>query len=137
MKPTTTKAIFENARQNGYISEREINLLKNRSNKEGHDLFNYDLVDEVGEGYGVPVTPEQGAKALHWLQGLIKRNGQPKAGQNLGYREIEIIKTATANDFTFCGFYAACNRWCTNFVPLYSVGGMDYYVNAGKIIVVG
>lgn len=137
MKPTTNETIFENVRKSGYISEREINLLKNRSNKEGRDLFNYDLVDEVGEGYGVQVTPEQGAKGLHWLQGLIKRNGQPKAGQNLGWREIEIIKTSTAKDFTFCGFYAAGNRYFTKFVPLYSVGGMEYYINAGKIVVVG
>lgn len=137
MKPTTNETIFENVRQNCYISEREINLMKNRSNKEGHDLFNYDLVDEVGEGYGVPVTPEQGAKGLHWLQGLIKRNGQPKAGQNLDYREIEIIKTATANDFTFCGFYNAGNRYFSVFVPVYRCGAMEYYVLDGKIQVVG
>ena len=137
MKTTTNETIFENVRLNGYISEREINLLKNRSNKEGHDLFEYNLVDEVGEGYGVPVTPEQGAKGLHWLQSLIKRNGEPKSGQNLGWREIEIIKNATKDDFTFRGFYAAGNSWCTYFVPLYSVGGMEYYVNGGKIQVIG
>lgn len=135
MKPTTNETIFENVRSNGFISEREISLLKRRSNAEGKDLFSYDLLDTFD--FGVPVTPEQGAKGLHWLQGLIKRNGEPKSGQNLGFREIEIIRTATANDFTFCGFYDAGNRWCTNFVPLYSVGGMDYYVNAGKIVVVG
>lgn len=135
MKPTTNETIFENVRSNGFISEREISLLKRRSNAEGKDLFSYDLLDTFD--FGVPVTPEQGAKGLHWLQGLIERNGEPKSGQNLGFREIEIIRTATANDFTFCGFYDAGNRWCTNFVPLYSVGGMDYYVNAGKIVVVG
>lgn len=135
MKPTTNDKIFENVVNNGFISEREILLLKRRSNAEGHDLFNYDLLDAFD--FGVPVTPEQGAKGLHWLQGLIKRNGQPKAGQTLGWREIEIIKTATANDFSFCGFYAAGNRYFTKFVPLYSVGGMEYYINAGKIVVVG
>ena len=135
MKPTTNTSIFENVRAKGVITEREILLLKRRSNAEGRDLFNCDLLDTFD--FGVPVTPEQGAKALNWLQGLIKRNGEPKAGQNLGYREIEIIKTATANDFTFCGFYDAGNRYFTNFVPLYSVGGMEYYVNGGKIIVVG
>lgn len=135
MKPTTNTAIFENVKVNGFITEREILLLKRRSNAEGRDLFNYDLLDTFD--FGVPVTPEQGVRGLHWLQGLIKRNGEPKAGQNLGYREIEIIKTSTANDFTFCGFYAAGNGWYTNFVPVYSVGGMDYYVEGGKIVVVG
>lgn len=135
MKPTTNEQIKENVRNNGFITEREILLLKRRSNTEGHDLFNYDLLDAFD--FGVPVTPEQGAKALHWLQGLIKRNGEPKAGQNLGWREIDIIKNATKDDFSFCGFYAAGNGWYTNFLPVYSVGGMDYYVNAGQIVVVG
>ena len=137
MKPITNETIFENVQSNGYISGREINLLKNRSNKEGHDLFNYDLVDEVGDGYGVPVTPEQGAKGLHWLQGLIKRNGEPKAGQNLGYREIEIIKNATPDDFSFVGFYDAGNRYFSVFVPLYRCDAMEYYVLGGKIQVIG
>lgn len=137
MKPITNDQIFENVRQNCYISEREINLLKNRSNKEGHDLFNYDLIDEVGEGYGVPVTPEQGARGLHWLQGLIKRNGEPKSGQNLGYREIEIIKNATKDDFSFVGFYDAGNRYFSVFVPIYRCDAMEYYVFDGKIQVVG
>ena len=137
MKPTTNETIFENVRQNCCISEREINFLKNRSNKEGRDLFNYDLLDEVGEEYGVPVTPEQGAKALHWLQSLIKRNGEPKSGQNLGFREIEIIKNATKDDFSFVGFYDAANRYFSVFVPVYRCGAMEYYVLDGKIQVVG
>ena len=137
MKPITNETIFENVKSNGYISGREINLLKNRSNKEGHDLFNYDLVDEVGDGYGVPVTPEQGAKDLHWLQGLIKRNGEPKSGQNLGCREIEIIKNATPDDFSFVGFYDAGNRYFSVFVPLYRCDAMEYYVLGGKIQVIG
>ena len=137
MKPITTEEIFENVRKNGYISGREINLLKNRSNKEGHDLFNYDLLDEICDGYGVPVTPEQGAKGLHWLQGLIKRNGEPKSGQNLGCREIEIIKNATPDNFSFVGFYDAGNRYFSVFVPVYRCGAMEYYVLGGKIQVVG
>lgn len=137
MKPTTNETIFENVRKSGYISEREINLLKNRSNKEGHDLFNYDLVDEVGEGYGVPVTPEQGAKGLRWLQSLIKRNGEPKSGQNLGYREIEIIKNATPDDFSFVGFYDGGNKYFSVFVPVYRCDAMEYYVGGGKIQVIG
>ena len=134
---TTNDQIFENVRLNGYISEREINLLKRRSNDEGRDLFEYDLVDEVGEGYGVPVTPEQGAKGLHWLQGLIKRNGEPKSGQNLGYREIDIIKNATKDDFSFVGFYGAGNRYFSVFVPVYRCDAMEYYVLGGKIQVIG
>ena len=101
MKTITNAQIFENVRKSGFISEREINLIKNRSNKEGRDLLDYNLLDEINDDYGVPVTPLQGAKALRWLQSLIKRNGEPREGQNLGCREIDIINNATENDFTF------------------------------------
>ena len=135
MKTKTNETIFENVKSNGYISGREINLLKNRSNKEGHDLFNYDLLDTFD--FGVPVTPEQGAKGLHWLQSLIKRNGEPKSGQKLGCREIEIIKNATPDNFSFVGFYDAGNRYFSVFVPLYRCDAMEYYVLGGKIQVIG
>lgn len=135
MKPTTNTAILENVRSNGFITEREILLLKRRSNAEQHDLFDYDLLNTFD--FGVPVTPEQGAKGLLWLQNLIKRNGEPKAGQNLGWREIEIIKTATKDDFSFCGFYDAGDRYFSVFVPIYRCNAMEYYVLGGKIQVVG
>lgn len=109
-------------------------LLKNRSNKAQKDLFNYDL--DV-DGYGIPLDEEWANKGLNWLKSLIKKNGEPKAGQNLGYREIEIIKTATPADFTFVCFYDAGNGWFRNYVPVYNVGGMEYRVEAGKIVVVG
>lgn len=67
----------------------------------------------------------------------MKKNGEPKAGQNLGYREIEIIKTATPEDFTFECFYDAGNRWQKFYIPVYNVAGMEYRVEAGKIIIIG
>lgn len=137
MKTKTNEEIFENVRKNGYISEREINLLKNRSNNERRDVFNYDLIEDVADGYGVPVTPEQGAKGLRWLRGLLKSNGEPRKGQGLGYREVEIIRDATPEDVTFCGFYDAGRYGYHNFTPLYDVGGMEYYCDGGKIQVVG
>lgn len=137
MKAKTNEEIFENVRENGYITEREINLLKNRSNNERRDLFCYDLLDEVADGYGVPVTPEQGAKGLRWLRGLLKSNGEPRKGQGLGFREVEIIRDATPEDVTFCGFYDLGRYGYHIFTPLYEVGGMEYYNDGGKIQVVG
>ena len=137
MKTKTNEEIFENVRENGYISEREINLLKNRSNNERRDVFNYDLVEEIADGYGVPVTPEQGAKGLRWLRGLLKSNGEPRKGQGLGWRELEIIREATPEDFRFCGFLRMGRAPYAYFVQLYSVLGMDYYNDGGKIQVVG
>ena len=125
------ESIIAEVAERGYITEKEINLLKCRSNREGRDVINYELISDA-----VPVTPEQGAKALLWLKKLLKHNGEPREGQNLGWREIDIIKSATENDFSFVCLYDCGNR-SSNFVPVYRCGAMEYYVLGGKINVVG
>jgi hypothetical protein len=137
MKKTTNEEIFENVRNNGDIKEQEIRLLKNRSNNEGHDVFDYNLLDRINDGYGIPVTPEQGAKGLQWLRSLIKGNGEPRKGQPLDYRELEIIRDTAPEDFTFCGFYNLGRHGYPIFTPVYSVLGMKYYNDGGKISIVG
>ena len=126
------EAIIAEVAERGYITEKEINLLKCRSNREGRDVINYELL-----GDGVPVTTEQGAKGLLWLKKLLKRNGEPREGQYLGWREIDIIKNATENDFSFVCLYDCGNKSFSNFVPVYRCGAMEYYVLGGKINVVG
>ena len=134
MKTTNNTTILENIQKRGYMEEREMLLLKSRSNKAQKDLFDYDL--DTG-GYGIKLSEEWSEKGIKWLQSLLKKNGEPKAGQNLGYREIEIIKTATASDITFVCFYDNGNGWYRNYLPVYNVAGMEYRVEAGKIIGVG
>ena len=126
------ESIIAEVAERGYITEKEINLLKCRSNREGRDVINYELISD-----GVPVTTEQGAKGLLWLKKLLKRNGEPREGQNLGWREIDIIKNATENDFSFVCLYDCGNKSFSNFVPVYRCGAMEYYVLGGKINVVG
>ena len=132
MKTTNNETIFENIRERGYMEEREMLLLKSRSNKAQKDIFQYDEFSEY-----IPLSEEWANKGLQWLKSLLKKNGEPKAGQNLGYREIKIIKTATAADFTFVCFYDAGNGFYHNYLPVYNVAGMEYYVSGGFIQVVG
>ena len=132
MKATNNATIFEQIKTRGYMTEREMLLLKSRSNKAQKDLFPYDEFKDY-----VQLSEEWANKGLQWLKSLLKKNGEPKAGQNLGYREIEIIKTATASDFTFVCFYDNGNGWHRNFVPVYNVAGMEYRVEAGRIVVTG
>ena len=129
---TTNNTIFDNIHERGYMEEREMLLVKSRSNKAQKDLFQYDDFSEY-----VPLSEEWANKGLQWLKSLLKKNGEPKAGQNLGYREIEIIKTATASDFSFMYFYDNGNGWNRNYVPVYNVAGMEYRVEAGRIVVTG
>ena len=132
MKTTNNATIFEQIKTRGYMTEREMLLLKSRSNKAQKDLFQYDEFN----GY-IPLSEEWSNKGLKWLKSLIKKNGEPKAGQNLGYREIEIIKTAKPSEFSFVCFYDAGNGWFRNFLPVYNVAGMEYFVYGGKINVIG
>ena len=132
MKTTNNATIFENIRERGYMTEKEMLLLKSRSNKAQKDLFQYDEFSDY-----IPLSEEWANKGLQWLKSLLKKNGEPKAGQNLGDREIKIIKNATASDITFVCFYDNGNGWYRNFVPVYNVAGMEYRVESGKIVVVG
>ena len=132
MKTTNNATIFEQIKTRGYMEEREMLLLKSRSNKAQKDLFQYDEFSEY-----IPLSEEWANKGINWLKSLLKKNGEPKAGQNLGYREIEIIKTATASDFKFVCFYDAGNCFYHYYLPVYNVAGMEYRVEAGRIVVEG
>ena len=132
MKTNNNTTIIEQIKKRGYMEEREMLLLKSRSNKAQKDLFQYDEFNEY-----IPLSEEWSEKGLKWLKSLLKKNGEPKAGQNLGYREIEIIKNATPEDFTFVCFHDTGNKFYYNYVPVYNVAGMDYFVYGGKINVIG
>lgn len=133
----TNEMIFADIRAKGFMTERDMKLLKNRSNNEHRDCFDYDLLNSINNGYGIPIDGEWANKGIKWLKSLLKKNGEPKAGQPLGYREVDIIQNAEPDDFTFRGFYDAGNYGFRNYIPLYGIGGMEYYVNLGKIQVVG
>lgn len=132
MKTMNNNTICEQIKERGYMTEKEMLLLKSRSNKAQKDLFQYDEFRDY-----IPMSEDWANKGLQWLKSLLKKNGEPKAGQNLGDREIEIIKTATASDFTFVCFYNNGRGRYRNFLPVYNCGGMEYYVSGGFIQVVG
>ena len=132
MKTTNNTTIFENIHGRGYMTEKEMLLLKSRSNKAQKDLFQYDEFN----GY-IPLSEEWSNKGLQWLKSLLKKNGEPKAGQNLGDREIEIIKSAKQSEFSFVCFYDAGNCFYHYYLPVYNVAGMEYRVEGGRIVVTG
>lgn len=129
--------IFEDVRANGFMTEKDMKLLKNRSNKEGKDFLDYDLCESINDGYGIPIDEEWANKGIKWLKALLKKNGEPKSGQSLENREIKIIQNADPSDFTFNGFYDAGRYGFRYYLPLYGIGGMEYYVFGGKIQVIG
>lgn len=129
----TNDQIFQSIKETGFITESDLQLLKNRSNKAQKDVFNYDILDE----YEIRITPEQGLQGLTWLQGFLKKDGTPRKNCPFGYREMEIVKNASVNDFTFRGFYDAGNGWHKNYLPVYELNGMEYIPKWGECYIIG
>jgi len=123
----TNEKIFQEIRETGVITESNIRLLKNRSNREGKNLFDYSLLEQINGGNGIPVTEEQGLKGLAWLFKFMKRG-------IYGNREIEIIKNASCNDFLFVGFYDS-GSFYRNYLPTYKLNGMQYVPMAEPYII--
>ena len=119
----TLEKIMSEIKKNGVITKQQLQLLKNRSNKQQEDLINYDWLESIGDGYGIPLTEDQGVRGLNWLKKFIKKNGESNVYK---YREIEIINNASPSDFVFKGFYDAGNGWFRCFLPIYCLNGMEY-----------
>lgn len=119
----TLGKIMSEIKKDGVITKQQLQLLKNRSNKQQEDLIDYDWLESVGDGYGIPLTEEQGIQGLNWLKKFIKKNGESNV---YGHRDIEIINNASSSDFLFKGFYDAGNGWFRYFLPIYCLNGMEY-----------
>ena len=114
----TNELIYKEILSNGYITESNMKLLKNRSNKSGRDLFDYDFLESFSDGCGIPLTVDQGEKGLLWLKKFIRKDGSSNV---YGYRELDIIQNATPSDFLFQGFYDNSNYSHHHYLPIYSV----------------
>ena len=119
----TNELIYKEISENGYITEANMKLLKNRSNKNGCDLFDYDFLDSFNNGFGIPLTVDQGSKGLSWLKRFIRKDGSSNV---YGYRELDIIQNADPSDLLFHGFYDAGNYLNHYYLPIYSINGMQY-----------
>ena len=119
----TNELIYKEISDSGYITEANMKLLKNRSNKSGRDLFDYDFLESFSDGCGIPLTVDQGCKGILWLKRFIRKDGSSNV---YGYREIDIIQNADPKDLLFHGFYDAGNYLNHYYLPIYSLNGMQY-----------
>ena len=124
--------IYKEISESGVITEANMKLLKNRSNKAGLDSFDYDFLERFSDGYGIPLTVEQGEKGLLWLKKFIRKDGSSNV---YGYREIEIIENASPCDFKFQGFYYNGFRYYKNYLPIYELNGMRYVAREEPYII--
>lgn len=129
---TTTKELIAAIAERGVITENEIKLLNRRINagdKEVDGIYDIDYL---------PLTKEQTDKAVKWLRSLhYTPTGKVRENSPFGYREIAIIDSPDI-EMEFHGFFDATRcKYVRNNVPLYNCDGMEYYVEGGKINIVG
>nr|UWF95884.1 MAG: hypothetical protein [Bacteriophage sp.] len=134
MKKLETSQIIENVLSNGVITEREVLLLKKRANNGDDEAANF----YPGCDIEIEVTEEQSAKGYKWLMNLYKTpTGKERKNNPFGYREMNILDNYKGERFQFVGFYNDGNRWHDYYTPIYSLCGMEYYVNSEGIQIIG
>lgn len=135
MKKLETSQIIENVLSNGVITEREVLFLKKRANNGDNEAANFYPSCDIE----IEVTEEQSAKGYKWLMNLYKTpTGKERKNNPFGYREMNILDNYKGERFQFVGFYNNGNRWRDYYIPIYSLCGMEYYVNSkGSIQIVG
>lgn len=134
MKKLETSQIIENIWANRVITEREVLLLKKRANNDDNEAANF----YPGCDIEIEVTEEQSAKGYKWLMNLYKTpTGKERKNNPFGYREMNILDNYKGERFQFVGFYNDGNRWHDYYTPIYSLCGMEYYVNSEGIQIIG
>lgn len=130
MKPID---LIKNIEEKGIITEREILLLKRRANNGDIEAANF----YPGCDRGIEVTDEQSEKGFKSLYNLYKTPmGKERKNNPFGYREMDILDNYNGERFTFVGFYDDSNRFRSYYIPIYEIGGMQYYYN-GELHIVG
>ena len=129
----TTEEILSEIMEKGIITEKQINLIKNRSNAAQKDLFDYSITDEKE----IELEDSQVQKGIEWIKRTqLKTNGEPRTNCVLGYREIDILKSKEIHGY-FKGFYDGGNGYYHTYLPIYMLNGMEYFVSGGLLKIIG
>lgn len=121
----TRKRVFE-ILSTGVISEKDLNLLKNRIN---HRLCEYEDIEPLFLDY-VTLSDDQIAKGVKWLRNLYKTPaGKERKNNPFGAREINVLEGDHIK-IDFCGLYDAGTYGFRNYQPNYCVyssnGSFEY-----------
>ena len=110
----------------GVISEKDLNLLKNRLNRR---MCEYEDIEPLFVDY-IALNEEQTAKGVKWLRNLYKTPAGKERGNNpFGAREIDVLEGENIR-IDLCGFYDVGRYGCHNYLPNYCVysesGSFEY-----------
>lgn len=111
-----TEKVIEEVKRNGFITERQINLLKNRANR-GEFIDLYDL-------QYTHITPEQTEKGIKFLLNLYKTpTGKIMKNNPFSDHQAKVLETFV--EFAFVGFCLKINGFVSHYSPIYLVCGSD------------
>ena len=111
-----TEKVIEEVKRNGFITERQINLLKNRANR-GEIIDYYDL--EYSR-----ITPEQTDKGIKFLMNLYKTpTGKVRKNNPFSDKQAKVLETFV--EFAFVGFRSKTHGFWEHNCPIYFVRGAD------------
>lgn len=120
----------------GYLTEREILLLKARLNREEE----VDL-SEIYDSGGFAITEEQTKKGYDWLMNQWKTpRGVERKNNPFGFREEDILDNFYRFEIT--GFHNIGNRYHDYYTPAYEVitkdgRSFEYILKGGEISIIG
>ena len=132
-KTISNSELVETIKEQGFITEKQINLIKKRINKRDEsasEMFN--LLDSV---MPIKLTAEQTAKGREWLlRKNLKNNGQFRKNATLSENSISVLKDAKTEAY-LSEFYDLGNGFIINNVPIYRYENENdafyYYVQGG------
>jgi hypothetical protein len=130
---------FKNIMETNTITEKEINLIKNRMNNDKVDEATQQVIDYIWDN-SPQLTPDQNKKGIDFLRNLWKSpTGKERTNNPFGYREQDTLETFEY--FELRGFYDAGNRYRKFYVPLYTCVGansnFEYAFYNGQVNILG
>ena len=135
-KVISNSELVNEIKAQGYATEKQILLLKNRMNRNKEN--EQEISDLTADIMPIKLTEEQAEKGREWLlRKNLKNNGSFRKNATLSENEISVLKdTQTAAYLSdFCDFG---NRYVTNNVPIYRYenenDAFEYYVQFGDAI---
>ena len=132
-KTISNAELVETIKEQGFVTEQQIMLLKNRMNKSRESFEEImDLSDEI---MPIRLTEEQSEKGREWLlRKNLKNNGEFRKNATLSEYEISVLKNPQTAAY-LDDFYNLGNIYISNHVPIYRYenenDAFDYYVQGG------
>ena len=137
-KTISNAELVATIKEQGYVTEKQILLLKNRMNRNKEN--EQEIIDLTADIMPIKLTEEQAEKGREWLlRKNLKKNGEFRKNSSLGYRELHILNNAKEAYLSY--FYPNGNRFFTYYTPVWSIDTNDekfeYMVDGGETKILG